>query len=425
MNKFLILFLLVLPLQLSASEICEISSKICEEGAETRVIDGVDVYNDCWKYKNIYSCYQEDQYIDHCEILKNYSCTQYSSQECILLNQNNQCETYQTLYSCSELLDIQNEGVNFVEVVREITSDYLDTSSCDVYTSDANCSIIANECVEPEEEREIEGLLVFKECWKYLESYECRADELSNNCESYEENCTFESKQCLVETDNQCSHYERIYTCNETSEYQDQSLICVSQSYCINDDCAETGYDGDTGFVEAITQLNVVSQAGEELDAEEITIFNGQNQTCQKQALSYNSCCTNEGIGQDLELTSCKSEELALIEKRKEKQCRFIGGYCSKEKLWTCLEKTDSYCCYGSKIARVIQEQGRAQLGISWGSAQHPNCNGFTEDDFKRIDFSQVDLSELHEDVSEVIVDPNNEDEMELIDQWIRDAYTN
>ncbi|MDR0233572.1 MAG: conjugal transfer protein TraN, partial [Zoogloeaceae bacterium] len=29
--------------------------------------------------------------------------------------------------------------------------------------------------------------------------------------------------------------------------------------------------------------------------------------------------------------------------------------------------KRDGYCCFPSKLARIIQEQGRTQLGKPWG----------------------------------------------------------
>ncbi|KJV77144.1 type-1V conjugative transfer system mating pair stabilization family protein [Rickettsia hoogstraalii str. RCCE3] len=33
-----------------------------------------------------------------------------------------------------------------------------------------------------------------------------------------------------------------------------------------------------------------------------------------------------------------------------------------------------NYCCFNSKLARIFQEQGKAQLAISFGTAQYANC---------------------------------------------------
>jgi conjugal transfer mating pair stabilization protein TraN len=79
--------------------------------------------------------------------------------------------------------------------------------------------------------------------------------------------------------------------------------------------------------------------------------------------------------------------------------CRQIGTYCKKKFLGVCLVKMTTYCCFGTKLSRLIQEQGRGQLGISWGTAENPQCQGLTVEQLSRIDFSTVDLSEIFEDM--------------------------
>ena len=48
---------------------------------------------------------------------------------------------------------------------------------------------------------------------------------------------------------------------------------------------------------------------------------------------------------------------------------------------------------FGSKLGRILQQQGRSQLGIGWSS-----CRGLTVAEIKRIDFAGLDLSEFTED---------------------------
>jgi conjugal transfer mating pair stabilization protein TraN len=48
-------------------------------------------------------------------------------------------------------------------------------------------------------------------------------------------------------------------------------------------------------------------------------------------------------------------------------------------------------------LARIIQEQGRAQLNSfpdGFGSTGSPDCRGFTTDEFSHIDFSKINFSE-------------------------------
>ncbi|WP_310698321.1 conjugal transfer protein TraN, partial [Burkholderia multivorans] len=78
-----------------------------------------------------------------------------------------------------------------------------------------------------------------------------------------------------------------------------------------------------------------------------------------------------------------------------------VGTYCSKKLpiVKICIEKTKSYCCYNSRLARIINEQGRAQIGKGWGSAESPNCAGLTQEEFAMIDFSRIDLSEFTSEI--------------------------
>ncbi|KDO03254.1 MULTISPECIES: conjugal transfer protein TraN [spotted fever group] len=108
-----------------------------------------------------------------------------------------------------------------------------------------------------------------------------------------------------------------------------------------------------------------------------------------------------KGWGKDLGLARCSLGEKALALKRGKGQCHFVGTYCSKrDKVFKkCLTKKSTYCCFNSKLARVFQEQGRNQLGISFGSSKYPNCRGFTVDELQRIDSLKFDLEELFADL--------------------------
>ena len=71
------------------------------------------------------------------------------------------------------------------------------------------------------------------------------------------------------------------------------------------------------------------------------------------------------------------------------------------------METTESYCCYNSKLAKIINEQGKPQIGKGWGDPESPSCGGFTVDEFQRVDFSRLDLSEFTADIMASAVLPN------------------
>jgi conjugal transfer mating pair stabilization protein TraN len=73
----------------------------------------------------------------------------------------------------------------------------------------------------------------------------------------------------------------------------------------------------------------------------------------------------------------------------------------------TCIEQTQSYCCFNSRLARIINEQGRSQVGKSWGSGESPDCSGFTTAEFERLDFSRIDMSEFIQEISSSVRIPS------------------
>ncbi len=52
-------------------------------------------------------------------------------------------------------------------------------------------------------------------------------------------------------------------------------------------------------------------------------------------------------------------------------------------------------------------EQGRAQLGKGWGSAESPDCSGFTPDELGRLQFDKMNLSEIAADIAGSVVVPD------------------
>jgi len=102
---------------------------------------------------------------------------------------------------------------------------------------------------------------------------------------------------------------------------------------------------------------------------------------------------------------SCDQNDITTDLLRDSKYCHFVGDYC--EKKWPiigCVQKAKGYCCFNSKLGRIIHEQGRPQLESfgrdgGWGEAKKPNCRGFKPEEFQMLDFSKIDISEYIEDI--------------------------
>ena len=104
-------------------------------------------------------------------------------------------------------------------------------------------------------------------------------------------------------------------------------------------------------------------------------------------------------------LGNCSEEERSLAEERHTGNTHYLGKRCTRRILGICVRRERSWCVFGSKLGRILQEAARSQLGIGWGS-----CRGFTVGEMERIDFEAVDLSEFTED----LMDGGREPSIEL-----------
>jgi hypothetical protein len=114
----------------------------------------------------------------------------------------------------------------------------------------------------------------------------------------------------------------------------------------------------------------------------------------------------------------CDSQDIITSTLNDSKYCHKVGEYCVKKwPLIGCVQKAKSYCCFNSKLARIIHEQGRPQLPDRFGpdggwtggpndpnfSVKKPNCRGFLPEEFQALDFNKIDLSEYIEDIQKNI----------------------
>ncbi|MFZ0449013.1 MAG: conjugal transfer protein TraN, partial [Desulfatiglandaceae bacterium] len=136
-----------------------------------------------------------------------------------------------------------------------------------------------------------------------------------------------------------------------------------------------------------------------------IYIFNGKDMRCRKAGIEtgFFNCC--DGGDTWFGLGKCKGEEEQLSTQKSKGLCHYIGDYCSNEwPLVGCVQRKKTYCCFNSKLGRILQEQGRETLQAfgptgNWGTSKSPNCRGFTAEEFQMLNFDNIDLSEWYGDI--------------------------
>ena len=92
---------------------------------------------------------------------------------------------------------------------------------------------------------------------------------------------------------------------------------------------------------------------------------------------------------------SCTPEEQTLQLKRGANTCRYVGSVCTEYFMGRCLIKTESYCCYNSKLALLVQEAAHEQLGLGWNVADQYVCQGLTAYEMSRVDLGKIDPAAL------------------------------
>jgi conjugal transfer mating pair stabilization protein TraN len=162
-----------------------------------------------------------------------------------------------------------------------------------------------------------------------------------------------------------------------------------------------------------------------------IHIFNGKSSKCRSWdmffGLTGGGCCDKDKVAAGL--VACKEHEKLLAKKREKQHTHYIGNFCSKKLRLgfakICIQKSDSYCVFNSSLGRIIQEQGREQLDISWGSPDNPQCRGFTPEEFQKIDFSKIDLTEFVNDIQSSIQTNVIENLSTYVKDKVEDFYGN
>lgn len=190
------------------------------------------------------------------------------------------------------------------------------------------------------------------------------------------------------------------YMCQEAPDRKcasvDGSMQC-SPFPCINSDAIQD----NTAAFNANQQNNDGWNENGGCDGQ-IYIFAGDGARCISWELGgITDCCGDSD--RLLGLSSCKSSEKMLAEKRESKMCHYVGEFCSKEVELgfddVCVQESEAHCCYNSMLARIINVGAKAQLGLTFGTPESPDCRGFTPEEFQRIDLSQIDLSEFIRDI--------------------------
>lgn len=499
--KALVAFLLLMWAAVASAGDCQLSGSVCVDTSPSKNISGVTVtlaeVGGCWEYEDTYTCLKPNA-VNYCQPFVNAQpqCWQTGSQ-CSQMDTlfNSGCMKYLQTWRCSDpSMPTPSNTIRVSDTYTLISSNY-DPSSCQSLDNNTNCSIAESKCVSTVPPSPLPpginpAQVAPDGCYQKQNTYACLTGVVdTSECDGYaaNPNCSLQSSLCDQEdvVSGQCTFETRTYRCMSSPPQASTATDCSGKLFCQNGNCFDRGYENDPDFARSMALMEAAREAG--VYGNETSIFSGTDSRCKIKLFGLKNCCKKSGGGSGMsnasmaltvgmqagklfgspymydamfasdipwlveravdawsatawtsstsfygltfsfsptaglqfvsfdftsfaiqvglmvlqELMSCDQSEQILAMRRGQNLCVEVGTYCSKKLriFKKCIEKTKSYCCYNSRLARIINEQGRAQIGKSWGSPKSPNCSGFTQSEFEAIDFSRIDLSEFMSEI--------------------------
>lgn len=323
------------------------------------------------------------------------------------------CESETVTYSCDG--EVAGAGEGDVSD-REIGSS--EESTCGEYETDENCVVISEVCVEGSEERIVDGVPIFNECWRTEVTYQCvQTTGTTSDCEPAPE-CELSEQLCIsYDSNGDCNTIEFVYDCSA----EETVMECEDDNGLDQDTDDPNESDGQSnnepGLFDIISAVDGTN-AGTDDSVNDPSIFGGDRLDCRRDIAGVRNCCRFSG---PLLLLGCNSEETRLQGARQEDQCIENGSYCSRRALFFCRQRSRAFCCYDSALIRIIVEAGNQQLGRDLGDAEDTDCRGFSFDEFASLDLSVVDFS----GVAQNVLDNANMADGETFEERIRNSFDN
>ncbi|MGB3469770.1 MAG: conjugal transfer protein TraN, partial [Erythrobacter sp.] len=300
---------------------------------------------------------------------------------------------------------------------------------CQAATDGLTCTQTGEVCTGQPETRTINGVPVTRPCWEWERTYQCSGTGQATDCTDIAGNpqCTFVRDECLDDPQvGACQVTTKVYRCPIPGGGTDDPVqyICGDDVYCIDGECEPIEREASTEFKDALVGLHTLGQANAEFNEADLTLFSGARETCTKKVFGLSNCCSGKGVPL-LTPFLCNAAERELDKKDDKGLCHRVGSYCSNKVLGVCVTRKDAYCCFESKLSRILQQQGRGQINKPWDKPKNETCKGFTLDEFSLLDLSVMDFSEVYADFTDAAKLPDELVTTQQIQQRIEDYLQN
>lgn len=348
---------------------CTLAGSTCIEGPETRTINGLAVYKDCWKTQKEYTCAASELKSNCAELKARPECIETTAPECVDTLPGGQCGVLEHTYECS----VGQESTNTVTDCS--TQSFCVDGSCfdTGYTPDTDfgTAITSMEVI-----REAAEYGLFKG-----EHAECGSNFLKNCCKSAKGGQSGRNDTIASELGAAGFKVGAEVVKAYGSQYVFEGLVNSGSTMLEN------------YAFSALTE-GTLATAGN------FSIWGAEFSFSVSGGFSFVgfdpwSLAISVAIMVITEMMKCEEEDQITSMKKGQNLCHKVGSYCASKFLGSCVSKKESYCCFPSVLGRIVQEQGRPQIGRGWGDKEEPDCSGFTLEEIGKLDFSKMNFSEF------------------------------
>ncbi len=287
-----------------------------------------------------------------------------------------------------------------------------------------DCTLVQQTCLDTNSSKSINGHSISRKCWKEQLSFVYQFPLIRECLFLKTHNCELLEQHCIQQTPFGCALWEKSFRCFSKiikTRTSAKSVFGLGEEW-------KTEYQPNHSFADVAIKLSVFEEAEKDLkkaqdfDATKLTVFKGEKLQCSKNVagdLMYDCCFKYSGLAKQVGLSKCSSDELSLAERRENGLCYYVGSY--EEKMLDLWKSRDEhvFCCFSTKLARVVHEEGRRQLKKGWGEPKHPDCGGFSMEELSKLNFSKMDLTEVFDQLPKKMPD-GFEQKMEAFQDRIR-----
>jgi len=362
---------------------CFKTGEVCAEPHQTRSIDGVPITRACWRWQDSYQCRSADT-TSTCQPLRDQGCTQIGS-VCVDKSADGSCSMYEQHYQCP-LAPAKTEE----KIVCNTGFCQDGSAACFDTTRPADKDFgIAAASMEAAREAGVygidpNGVEIFK---GYME--ECSIKVLGGSsikscCGATGGGGSF-TNYTVVGLSAKAAYAVGKEEIKAGSKYMYDALFQVQDATI----AAEGASAAAGGLTPGATE-GVAASAGTNFGAYGFTFSYSSSGGFAFVGFDPYSFAFAIAVYAVTEWLSCEQEEQVMAMKQGQNLCVHIDTYCSTNAFGVCTVSKQRHCCFNSVLAKIINRQGRAQLGMPMDQ-----CGGFTPTELQALDFSTIDMAEF------------------------------